>query len=510
MKQKRFSWSAQLDEHITELLQRVRSQHARPMETHEPEMRMARDVRHAYQAEAGEDARSLERVLSRLVDEKAAGRPKVIFLSQTERKQERALQMQDTNDMFTEGTPKKSAGRLLRRVSLLAAVLCVIALVGGFLTVLNAAHTTKPTSQTLTAASHTATTTPATPVPTVKDGPVGTIVYHQKTSSEPMSWSPVGNLVAGIGNDGTSLETWNALTGANVVKYRLPFQEAGQNFLMATAWSFDSTEVAFQYSNGIAVFNAQSGAVITSWSAKSNHSFQGVAFLPDGKYLVTTSFATSFTNGGQEQVSNAHLNVFSIATGQLVAQPQDKVYVNMVASPTGKYLIAGGASEAVGQGTAWDLWDTTSWSIVRTYTNVADFSWSPDGSQIALVRNGSVQIVDAQSDNVLRSFASGAGTIANIAWQPHGTRLLVNTVNASAQTSYLSLWDTQTGTHLYTLNSYQGAFNDGSAWSSDGKYVLFSAFSTKTSSTVTPAATQTPPLVQPPVAQWDEVIWIAG
>jgi Tol biopolymer transport system component len=236
-----------------------------------------------------------------------------------------------------------------------------------------------------------------------------------------------------------------------------------------------------------------------------------VAFLPDGKDLVTTSFATSFTNGGTtERPGAAHLNVFSIATGQLVAQPQDKVYENMVASPTGKYLIAGGASEAVGQGTAWDLWDTTSWSIVRTYTNVADFSWSPDGSQIALVRNGSVQIVDAQSDNVLRSFASGAGTIANIAWQPHGTCLLVNINNASAQTSYLSLWDTQTGAHLYTLNSYQGAFNDGSAWSSDGKYVLFSTFSMKAASTVNPAATLTPPPTQLSVAQWDEVIWIAG
>jgi WD40 repeat protein len=292
-------------------------------------------------------------------------------------------------------------------------------------------------------------------------------------------------------------ETWDGLTNTNVMKYQVPFEHTALA-MMATAWSVDGNSVVFAYLNGIAVFNAQTGALLHSWTAKQNYSFQTLALSADNKYLVTTSF---FHPSNTSKAVDAHLNVFSLSSGQLVAQPASGPYTNLYWSPDGKYLAAGGVSEAGGQSVSWHLWNPTNWQIEHTYT-AADFSWSPDGSQIALVKNGGVQIVKTAQDTIVRSFAGGNGFVGAISWQPHGNRLLVETLTDNARTSTLSLWNTQNGALLYTFTAYHGAFNNGEAWSSDGKYVLFSVFQKIDKKSG-------PPTMTPGVQEWYEVIWIA-
>jgi WD40 repeat protein len=484
MKKDHFPHANKLDASITELIQSVKQ---RGDAAGEPEMRMTDDIRRAYQAEADEDARSLERVLARLVREGAQEQQKVISPPRIYQKQERMSSMQpNTTDSFTVSVEQRAKGRLLRRVGALAAVLCLLALVGGFLTILNSFHT-KPANSNV--ASHSTGTPTPQPSPTIvalRSGPLGTIAFEGAAYNTPISWSPTGNRVAGVDASGVPA-SWDGLTGGNVVRYPISLATGRDAYVGGVAWSPDGNRIAFLYGQGITIVDAHSGTELKSWLAQSQYNFQTLSWSPNGKYLATTTGKISAPAG---QSDDNHLIVYDLASGQKVVEQASRFYNKLAWSPNGKYLAGGNVSEAGGQASAYDLWNSATWTAY-TFASVADLSWSPDGSQIALIRGGSVQIVDAASKNIVRSFAGGSGSLATIAWQPHGTRILVRIDNLGAQTSYLSLWDTQTGKHVYTFKTYQGAFNDNSAWSSDGKYVLMSAFKNIQRGT------------------WYEVLWIA-
>jgi hypothetical protein len=161
MKPDDFSRPAKLDEQIGEITNKLeRRQQAQSGLADAPDLRLALDIRYAYQAEADEDQRSLERVLARLTGDDVADRPKVIFLPQANKPQKRMSTMQ-TNTMNSSPQPKdKGKSSWTKHVGLIAAVLCITLLVGGFLTVLNATHAGRTTG----VGSHT-TVTP-TPQPT--------------------------------------------------------------------------------------------------------------------------------------------------------------------------------------------------------------------------------------------------------------------------------------------------------------------------------------------------------
>ena len=138
-----------------------------------------------------------------------------------------------------------------------------------------------------------------------------------------------------------------------------------------------------------------------------------------------------------------------LAVNQVVAKPTSNLISNIAWSPDGRYLATWSIE---GVGPVLTLWDPATWQIARTYNGVADFYWSPTGSLMAMVKDGSVQIVDTASGKVLRSFAGGNGVVSSVAWQPRGTKVLVGMHNVSSNTSYLSLWNTQTGTEVFAFD----------------------------------------------------------
>lgn len=159
MKPDDFSRPAKLDEQIGELTNELeRRQQAQSGLADTPDLRLTLDIRHAYQAETDEDQRSLERVLARLVGNETADQPKVIFLPQASKTQKRMSTMQ--NNTMNSSPQLRVNGGWKKRVGLIAAVLCVALLMGGFLTVLNATHAGRTTG----AGSRTSVT--PTPQPT--------------------------------------------------------------------------------------------------------------------------------------------------------------------------------------------------------------------------------------------------------------------------------------------------------------------------------------------------------
>jgi hypothetical protein len=151
MDREEYSRARMTDAHIDELVQDVQ-QGQRLVDA--PELRMAHDIRHAYQAETREDVRSLERVLARLIGDQAAAQPQVLFLPHGSEQEERISNMQHNMVTLDRG---KTSRRWQQHAGLLAAVLFLALLVGGLLTVLgvaHAGHTSTPTARgTLPASS---------------------------------------------------------------------------------------------------------------------------------------------------------------------------------------------------------------------------------------------------------------------------------------------------------------------------------------------------------------------
>lgn len=107
--------------------------------TDAPELRMIHDLRRAYQAEALKDARSLEGVLTRLMKNDSTTRSKILFLPHKNALQAKIPEMQSTMNSFAPERPETSSGRT-RLLSLCAAMLCFVLLVGGFLMAFNITH----------------------------------------------------------------------------------------------------------------------------------------------------------------------------------------------------------------------------------------------------------------------------------------------------------------------------------------------------------------------------------
>lgn len=98
-----------------------------------PEMRLAADIRQAYQDETDQDQRSLKRVFARLQQDHLPGEQRASIRSGTAYPAERISSLDET------------AGQWRRRIALLAATLCLLVLVAGFVSLAHVARITRST-----------------------------------------------------------------------------------------------------------------------------------------------------------------------------------------------------------------------------------------------------------------------------------------------------------------------------------------------------------------------------
>ena len=126
------------EEHIDEVIRILRQR----QEMHQsladaPELRLADDIRRAYRDETNQDRHSLERVFLRLVENQETDRSKIVSISRRNQGQERISVMQ--KDTIQSLSQNKTGWK--RRLSVVAAILCTMMLIGGFLLVFNVVRT---------------------------------------------------------------------------------------------------------------------------------------------------------------------------------------------------------------------------------------------------------------------------------------------------------------------------------------------------------------------------------
>lgn len=367
---------------------------------------------------------------------------------------------------------------------MLAAVLVVAVLVGSMALLIHAAHRA-PGTLTGNSKTHTSTTPTATSTPPLQEGQA---VYTSSGMflAMPTVWSPDGARVA-TAIDRTTVESWDALTGNNVVKYSVAPDNEGtpgittENVVSNVAWSPDGNTLAVCESQTIYLFDAKTAHLLrffpTPTLAASNattsplmsshvplsggNAFTNVVWSPDG-----TEIASAF-NAGIYPNSQHTIYVWNATSGQVVKTISSNTNIPSVSwAPKGNLFAALVYQATDSTGSTAIVWNSATWAQVRTYPNVAALGWSPDGTQLALsTMNQSstssvVQIVDAHNGHQAQQFAVD-GPVMEVHWSPDGTRLLVG-----AGTT-LSIRSISTGKLLYTLPgyAYQGV------WSPDSKYI---------------------------------------
>ncbi|HET9919523.1 MAG TPA: hypothetical protein VFQ30_06760 [Ktedonobacteraceae bacterium] len=138
MNREEYSNARMTDMHIDELVQNVQQgQRTCQSLSDDLELRLTQDICRAYQTEACEDARSLERVLARLIEDQVEVPSKVLFLPHVSQRQEEISTMQHSIDTHVQGKNRRG---WQKRSGLIAAALFFTLLVGGVLTVLGVIH----------------------------------------------------------------------------------------------------------------------------------------------------------------------------------------------------------------------------------------------------------------------------------------------------------------------------------------------------------------------------------
>jgi WD40 repeat protein len=185
--------------------------------------------------------------------------------------------------------------------------------------------------------------------------------------------------------------------------------------------------------------------------------FNSVAFSPDGKHIVSSSFDNT-------------LRLWDIFTGQPIGQPmkghEDKVD-SVAFSPDGKHIISG----------SWDktlrLWDISTGTPIGQpmkghEDKVDSVAFSPDGKHII---SGSwdktLRLWDASTAQPIGQPMMHESEVSSVAFSPDGKHIVSGSLDKT-----LRLWDASTGQPIGQLMKGHEDVVDSVAFSPDGKHII--------------------------------------
>lgn len=157
-------------------------------------------------------------------------------------------------------------------------------------------------------------------------------------------------------------------------------------------------------------------------------SANNLAWSPDGSMLA---------------IGGHNIDLYDVQAQQKTQEIRTGTARNVTFSPDGT-ILAWEDHEAV------HLWDTASWSELRTLAGSGgtdSIAFSPDGTMLATATGSTVKLWDVTSGSELRTIPAGSSLNA-VAFSPDGRTL------ASGGLGEVKLWDATTGDELHTLTGH--------------------------------------------------------
>jgi WD40 repeat protein len=289
-------------------------------------------------------------------------------------------------------------------------------------------------------------------------------------------YSPDGLLIIG-GGDG-EIRVCEAATGRLVRSIELdaiPF-ESTKIEQAVVAVSPDNRLVAVGRGKFAELWDLESGQRLHTLPVIG--SAAGLAFSPDGKYLVGGRGDFNFHLGKKYEGNRSHMAVYEVATGRLIRDVLDhrNAVMSVVFSPDGE-LLASASHDRTAR-----IWNTETWQTIHVLDNpdesdgttatgsgVEDVAFSPDGTRLAMASHaGNVHIFDTQSAELIETLRGHAGMVNCVRFSPDGRTLVSGGTDGTTR-----LWNAATWRQLTTLNSGSSYFRPQSLrFSPDGRQLL--------------------------------------
>jgi WD40 repeat protein/serine/threonine protein kinase len=296
------------------------------------------------------------------------------------------------------------------------------------------------------------------------------------TNTASVAFHPDGRTVASSSGVGGALEIWDVETRTPLERISV-YDQPGTNakgLLGGVAFSADGHTLAV--ANG-SVFHA---GEVTLWDWKSGRLMRilpgligalgSVAFSPrDGRLLAVAS-------GELEQGSNG-LAVWEVETGNRlwsVAEPGAEGVLTVAFSPDGKSITAAiGARDPERPDDTPSfarIYDSRTGKVLHTLAGYAkpltSVAFSPDGTRLATTSTDlRVRVWDIDKEKELFSFQAHDLPPIKVAYNPDG-----QTLATASDDSSIRIWDATTGRRIATLHGHEREVVD-IAYSRDGKHL---------------------------------------
>jgi WD40 repeat protein/serine/threonine protein kinase len=259
---------------------------------------------------------------------------------------------------------------------------------------------------------------------------------HENGITYSVAFSPEGTTLASGGNDNL-VRLWDAETGEPIGE---PLT-GHTNAVMTVTYSPDGMMLASSgWDNAIILWDS-TGIELGSIPTDHRPNVRSLSFNADGTILASTGddgTVRLWDLGFGEQIGQTMIGHTGAVWGSVFLDDHT--------------LISGGED---GKLIEWDVFAEQPFTKVLTSTTngVLQIVYSPDGQQIAVADSSIVStsdnvidLLDAQTGDVLQKFEGHVGPITNLTFSPDGQTL----ISASADQT-IRFWDTKTGQSTRTL-----------------------------------------------------------
>ena len=476
-----------------------------------PGIKVVQRLQALYEA----DKRSTERVWERLAREVSEHDSETRQPEPMHRWQQERTQHMHQLAHSLQQSSKRNTFR--HRLGLLAAVILMAVLVGSMITVFHLARQQSTGQLHTPQHSSTAGSTP------------GQIVYSTPQENgwvSSLAWSANSQrIAAAIGNNaGENISIWDATTGQHKVTISLTLSP-----LANPAWSPTSDLLAVPTNNAIVIVNGQSGKILQSFHAPATTAlstgtlssivpgflteetplatrvplggapnFGGIAWSPDGKWLVSTF--SSATSAGLVQVWNPVTGKLAFTLATEPGYAMDAVSW----SPDGQYIAVDMGNWNNQNDEQINVWSVKTHQIVFRQVGSQQFdgsSWQPgtDNLAAAILIPGSdsslpgpptyntavLKIWNVTTKQLIKSFSG----VDEISWSPNGHEFAYgDVIGKPGTTAGVTILDVKTGQKVYRFQVSDPAAQQvgiGGVWSPNGKYIV-SAESIQSSASASP------------------------